>query len=298
MSCPGTVDMKLLITGVSGFLGWHVARQAMPAWEVYGTWRSRSVDIPGVNSLNLDLTDFQALKSLMRELKPDVVIHLAAQSSPNFCQTHPEASYQLNVTTSWNLAGLCADAAIPCVFTSTDLVFDGHHAPYREADPVAPVNRYGEHKVLAEQGMLERYPAVAVCRMPLMFGDVPAQASSFIQPFIQALRQEQELRLFVDEFRTPVSGATAATGLLLALDKVRGVIHLGGRERISRYEFGRQMVETLELPATGLKSCRQQDVPMAAARPSDVSLDSSKAFALGYNPLSIDAELMALKGRV
>jgi dTDP-4-dehydrorhamnose reductase len=290
--------MKLLITGASGFLGWHVAQQAQPDWEVVGTGRSRSLDWPGIALIQLDLTDFAALKALFHEVQPDAVIHLAAVSSPNVCQQAPEASYQVNVTASCNLAGLCADAAIPCAFTSTDLVFDGHHAPYRETDPVAPVNAYGEQKVLAEQGMLARYPAVAVCRMPLMFGEVPPDASSFLQPFIQTLREERELWLFVDEFRTPVSGRTAAKGLLLALQNMQGVIHLGGKERISRYEFGRLMVEMLELPATGLKACQQADVTMAAKRPPDVSLDSSKAFALGYKPSSLRDELLALKGKV
>jgi dTDP-4-dehydrorhamnose reductase len=119
-------------------------------------------------------------------------------------------------------------------------------------------------------------------------------AKSFIQPFIQTLKEKKELSLFIDEFRTPVSGTTAAKGLLLALEKVNGIIHLGGKERISRYDFGQLLVEIFQLPAVGLKSCRQQDVKMAAPRPSDVSLDSSKAFALGYQPLSVREELQQL----
>jgi dTDP-4-dehydrorhamnose reductase len=119
-------------------------------------------------------------------------------------------------------------------------------------------------------------------------------AKSFIQPFIQTLKAEKELNLFIDEFRTPVSGTTAAKGLLLALEKVHGRIHLGGKERISRYDFGKLLIEVFQLPATGLKGCRQQDVKMAAPRPADVSLDSSKAFALGYQPLSVKEELEKL----
>jgi dTDP-4-dehydrorhamnose reductase len=147
---------------------------------------------------------------------------------------------------------------------------------------------------MAEQKMLEEYPQTAVCRMPLMFGAATPTASSFIQPFIQTLQQGKELNLFVDEFRTPVSGTTAAKGLLLALEKVNGLIHLGGKERISRYEFGRLLIEVFQLPAAGLKACRQEDVKMAAPRPIDVSLDSSKAFALGYQPLPLREELEAL----
>lgn len=290
--------MKLLITGASGFLGWNLCQLASADWEVYGTSFSHRSEIPGATILKTDLRDFQQLKDVFQQLQPAGVIHLAAQSSPNVCQNQPEESYLLNVTIACNIAGLCADYGIPCVFTSTDLVFDGLNPPYQETDPVSPTSRYGEQKAIAEAEMLACYPATAVCRMPLMFGAVPSNASSFLQPFIQKLRAEEELKLFVDEFRTPVSATAAAQGLLLAFQTVQGRIHLGGRERISRYEFGRLMVDVLELPATGLKASRQQDVKMAAPRPPDVSLDSSKAFELGYAPRSLRDELAALKGVV
>ncbi|MDP8966129.1 MAG: NAD(P)-dependent oxidoreductase [Cyanobacteriota bacterium] len=289
---------KLLLTGASGFLGWNLCQLAKQHWEIYGTYFSHSVEIPGITLVKADLSDFEQIKRIFHEVKPAAVIHTAAQSSPNFCQNHPTESYLINVTASGNIAGLCADYSIPCVFTSTDLVFDGLNAPYRETDPVCPVSYYGEQKVRAEEGMLERYPMTAVCRMPLMFGMATPPATSFMQPFIQTLREGKELSLFIDEFRTPASGTTAAQGLLLALDKVKGRIHLGGKERVSRYDFGRLLVEVLQLPATGLKACRQQDVKMAAPRPPDVSLDSSMAFALGYAPLSLREELEALRGKI
>ncbi len=285
---------KLLITGASGFLGWHICQLANRNWEVYGTYFSHALEISNVKMLKVNLTNFSELKQLFNEIKPQAVIHTAALSQPNYCQNNPQESYAINVTVPGNIAGLCADNLIPCVFTSTDLVFDGLNAPYKEADPVCPINIYGEQKVIAEQKMLEQYPQTAVCRMPLMFGAATPTATSFIQPFIQTLQQGKELNLFVDEFRTPVSGTTAAKGLLLALEKVNGLIHLGGKERISRYEFGRLLVEAFQLPVAGLKACRQQDVKMAAPRPRDVSLDSSKAFALGYQPLPLREELEAL----
>ncbi|AVH66889.1 dTDP-4-dehydrorhamnose reductase [Nostoc sp. 'Peltigera membranacea cyanobiont' N6] len=289
------LDMKkLLITGASGFLGWHLCQLAKQEWEIYGTYLSHPLEIPGIKMLKVNLTDFRELQRIFSDVKPTAVIHTAAHSQPNFCQTHPEESHAINVTASCNIAGLCADNSIPCAFTSTDLVFDGLNAPYRESDSVCPVNLYGEQKAIAEAGMLERYPMTAVCRMPLMFGAATPTAKSFIQPFIQTLKAEKELNLFIDEFRTPVSGKTAAQGLLLALEKVNGIIHLGGKERISRYDFGKILVEVFQLPATKLKSCRQQDVEMAAARPADVSLNSSKAFALGYEPLSLRKELQEL----
>ncbi|NMF62709.1 SDR family oxidoreductase [Brasilonema octagenarum] len=285
---------KLLITGASGFLGYHLCQIAKQEYSVYGTYFSHSLEIPGIKMLKVDLTDFQQLKQIFTDFQPTAVIHTAALSQPNFCQTHVEESYAINVTASCNIAGLCADDSIPCAFTSTDLVFDGLNAPYRETDPVCPVNIYGEQKVMAEKGMLERYPMTAICRMPLMFGMETPTATSFIQSFIQTLQEGKELNLFTDEFRTPVSGKTAAKGLLLALEKVNGHIHLGGKERISRYDFGRLLVEIFYIPANQLKACLQQDVKMSAPRPSDVSLDSTKAFNLGYQPLSLKEELQDL----
>ena len=289
---------KLLVTGASGFLGWNLCQLAKQEWDIYGTYCSHSVESSDITLLKINLIDFDAVKRVFQEIQPDAVIHTAAQSSPNFCQSHPEESYAINVTASSNIAGLCADYSIPCVFTSTDLVFNGLNPPYRETDTMSPVSLYGEQKVLAEEAMLARYPLTAVCRMPLMFGRAFPPAQSFMQPFIQTLREGGELSLFVDEFRTPASGTTAAKGLLLALEQVNGRIHLGGKERVSRYDFGRLLVEVLELPSEGLKACRQADVKMAAPRPPDVSLDSSTAFSLGYAPLSLREELEALKGTI
>ena len=289
---------KLLVTGASGFLGWNLCRLARENWEVYGTYFSQEVEIPGVNLLKVDLNDFQELKRLYSQIKPAAVIHTAAQARPNVCQNYPEESQVINVTTSCQIAGLSADYAIPCVFTSTDLVFDGLNPPYQETDAVSPISYYGEQKVLAEQGMLEVYPQTAVCRMPLMFGAVPPTSSSFIQPFLKALREGKELSLFTDEVRTPVSGQTAAKGLLLAVENAQGILHLGGKERVSRYDFGRLMAEVLDLPQDKLSACLQKDVPMVAPRSPDTSLDSSKAFALGYQPLSLRQELEVLRGKV
>ncbi|NES20027.1 MAG: NAD(P)-dependent oxidoreductase [Symploca sp. SIO3E6] len=282
---------KLLLTGASGFLGWNFCQLAKSEWDIYGTYFSHPGSIPGVTLLKVDLTDFQEVKRLFQEIQPAAVIHTAAQSNANTCQTHPQESYLINVTASCNLAGLCADYAIPCVFTSTDLVFDGLNPPYRETAPVSPICYYGEHKVMAEVGMLERYPQTAICRMPLMFGLAAPTANSFIQPFITTLTEGKQLNLFTDEFRTPVSGATAVQGLLLALEKVQGIINLGGKERISRYDFGYLLAEIWQLPTTRIKACLQTDLNMPAPRPPDVSLDSSIAYELGYTPLSLREEL-------
>lgn len=289
---------KLLVTGASGFLGWNLCQMAAPDWDVYGVYHLRSLTIPNTTLIKADLTNTKELQHLFQTVRPDAVVHLAAESSPNRCQEQPELSHRVNVVVSRELAQRCADANIPFAFASTDLVFNGLNPPYREDDPPSPVNLYGEQKALAELEILKHYPKAAVCRMPLMFGAVPTTAQSFLQPFLQALRDGQELNLFVDEFRTPASGTTAAKGLLLALEQVQGLIHLGGKERLSRYDFGLLMAEVFDLPTNNIKPGRQQDVKMSAPRPPDTSLDSTQAFSLGYAPGSIKAELEALCDRM
>ena len=128
-------------------------------------------------------------------------------------------------------------------------MFDGIKGFYKVTDKVNPVYIYGEHKVMAEVGILTRYPQAAICRMPLMFGNATPTSASFVQSFLKTLQEGKVLKLFVDEFRTPVSALTAAEGLLLAAQKVRGIIHLGGKERISRYDFGHLLVDIFEIPA-------------------------------------------------
>ncbi len=283
---------KILITGASGFLGWNLCQQAQKEWQVYGTYLTNSVTMPQINLIKVDLSNEQELQQLFATVKPDAVIHTAAASQPNFCQLNPQESHRINVMASVNMAKLCCAENIPLAFTSTDLVFDGTKPSYKETDSVSPICTYGEQKVLAEQSMLDVYPATAICRMPLMFGLPSPVSNSFMQGMVSRLRSHKELNLFSDEFRTPASAQTAASGLLLAIAKgVSGIIHLGGTERISRYEFGLLLAKVMGIADAKITPGKQKDVVMPAPRSPDTSLDSSRAFALGYQPKSIEEEL-------
>ncbi len=286
------MKQKLLVTGASGFLGWNLCQQAQSNWQVYGTYFSHEVKIPGVTLSKTDLKDYASLNELFNSIKPDAVIHTAAASKPNYCQTHRQESYAVNVEAAVNIARLCSEHSIPCAFTSTDLVFDGKNPFYKETDPVCPINYYGEQKAIAEQKMSEITSAIALCRMPLMFGAPSPVSPSFLQGMVSSLQAGKEINLFTDEFRTPASARAASEGLLLAIEKqVRGVLHLGGKERISRYDFGLLLADILQLPTDLIIPGKQADIVMVAPRSPDTSLDSTKAFALGYQPLSLREEL-------
>ncbi len=299
---------RLLLTGLSGFLGWNIARLAPAGWSVVGTVRTRSCEVPGVESRRIDLCDVAAVEELFAEAAPDAVLHAAARTDPNYCQEHRAEAWRHNVEVSSALAALCAQREIPMVYTSTDLVFGGDQtqktegrvfggqAPYTERDPLRPVNVYGASKAAGEKQIQALYSGACICRMPLMFGPTHPQAMSFIQPMLQEAQRGGTLSLFTDEYRTPTSARAAVQGLFLALEKGAGeVLHLGGDERISRCDFGHLLLRIFALPASTIIPCLQKDVPMAAPRAGDVSLDNSKAKALGYEPWSLLDELEQLR---
>ncbi len=285
---------RLLVTGASGFLGWNICRHAQKDFEIFGTVFSHPIEINGVKTISLDLTNFNELKRIFIEIAPDGVIHTAAASRPEFCQSNPIESHRINVEATNNLAGLCSDRKIPFAFTSTDLVFDGHSAPYRESDPVNPINIYGEQKALAEEKVLNTYSNAVVCRMPMMFGLSSPAYETFFQQTVHALQERRELTLFTDEYRTPISGHTATQGLIMALKKAQGILHLGGRERVSRFDFGKLIAGLMGCSTEKIIACKQKDVKLSVPRAADLTLDSSKAFSLGFNPPALKEELQSL----
>lgn len=278
--------MRILLTGASGFLGGVVCRELRQAVTITAVRQGRPAPA-GVRSVQLDLCNGPALADLMAAQPFDAVIHAAALSNPNLCQNDPQASQRINVEATAQLADLCAARRIPMVFISTDLVFDGKRGLYTEDDPPAPVCLYGEHKALAEAAVLSRHPEGGlVCRLPLLYGRSEPGTACFVDGILAQARQGQAIRLFEDEFRSPLDAADAAKGMLLALKAgVRGVLHLGGPERLSRLDFGRILQGAWTgTPALQLVATRQAHMPMAAPRPCDVSFCSAKAQGLGFRP--------------
>ena len=288
---------RLLLTGASGFLGWNIAQVADSEWEVHGVVNKNASGLAS-REYQLDLTDESATKALIDRIDPQVIIHTAATSNANFCEANPEAAYRINVDSTRFLARYAADKNIRFVFTSTDLVFDGTKGFYSENDPCNPVNTYGYQKVAAEEAIAKVNPDGVICRMPLLFGYSATANQSFLSGFLAKLRNNEELFFFTDEYRTPLGGQSAANGLLhAALHFPGGRYHMGGKKRLSRYDFGLLMSKTFGLDIKMIKPASQKDFKFAAERPPDVSLNSEKATKLGFAPMETEEELDSLKKR-
>ena len=279
---------KLLITGASGFLGRALCGLAIEKWSVTGVHYRNDLEISGVTSIRADLTDKAQVEGMLAEVNPGAVIHAAAVAQTRACEQHPRASAAVNVHAPEQLAGLCADRGIPFLFVSTDLVFNGRRAPYDESSPTSPVCVYGCQKAQAEAAVMDRYADALVCRLPLMFGEAGHCRPNFTWQMLTALRQGRHVKLFTDEFRTPVDNMSAARGLLSALGRAHGVLHLGGRTRLSRYDFGLLLADRLGAAPSLLDPVTIASMPTGMGRSPDCSLDSRKAYDLGYDPTPLD----------
>ncbi|MEO1625781.1 MAG: NAD(P)-dependent oxidoreductase [Bacteroidota bacterium] len=268
---------KLLVTGISGFLGQHLARLYSPHWQLLGTYHKHQPSSSAMDCFQLDISDSTASRALLDKLHPDAILHLAACAQPNFCEEHPDLSEKVNVQASVHLAKLAAERDIPFVFTSTDLVFDGASAPYAEEDATGPVNLYGQQKARAEQQILGVHSRATVARMPLMYS-TDESIPSFLIHWLKALREGREVYAFTDEIRTALHARDAVEGLLALLELgASGIWHLGGDQPMSRYDFIVHHAQEESLPTELIRPSLQKDVSMPAARPANVSLDSQKA---------------------
>ena len=263
---------RLLVTGGSGLLGGylvhHLTRQGGP----FVAWRGKSGD--GLRSV--DLADPDAVAAAFHAAAPDVVLHAAALARVSDCSQNPDQARRVNTGGTALLAELCAVANARLVLVSTDMVFDGERAPYTEDDPPTPLSVYGRSKADAEQIALGRKGNV-VARVSLLFGPSRTARPSFFDDQVQALREGRSVALFADEWRTPLDLATAAEALTeLALSDAEGMFHLGGPERLSRLEMGRELAKVLGGGPGLARPILRADAPAAEPRPRDASLNSSR----------------------
>ncbi len=256
---------SLLITGISGYVGRAVASLATASFaSVTGTYfRKPPLNSPG--SVNAVRAAIDEVPALIRELRPDVVLHTAAA-----WRTEDEARAVI-VEGTRRIAEACAETGARLVHMSTDLVFDGEHGPYSEADAPAPVNFYGAAKAEAERIVVKTLPGAIIVRTSLVTCFDPPDPRT--EPILAALRGEREpLTLFTDEYRCPVRTDDLAAALVeLAQNDFIGILHVAGPERLSRFELGLRIAACHGVnPATGIRAGLSTDSGMI--RPRDCSL--------------------------
>jgi dTDP-4-dehydrorhamnose reductase len=238
----------------------------------------------------VELTDDAALARLLDATRPEGVVHAAAIGRANRCQERPDEAHRVNAVLPGTLGRLCRERGLRLVVLSTDLVFGGDRAFSREDDAPAPLSVYGRTKHAGEDAALAACPAAAVARVALTLGRGHGARGTSSESVAWALRAGREVRLFADEYRTPVDPESLCDALALLLERGgSGRFHLGGPERVSRHELGLKVARVLGLPESGIVAGRRADHVGPDPRAADVSLDSTRARReLGWEPRPLD----------
>lgn len=297
-------DGFLLITGVSGFVGEHLARHfAAKGMAVAGTYLTHAIHLEGVATFPLDATDRPAVRRMVRDMRPWGIVHCAAETNTAWCQSQPTEARAAIVEATENISMALKELApeTPLVGFSTDLVFDGENAPYEEEAEAKPLNIYGGLKREAEEHV-RRLPRGIVLRSALVYGPPATHKASFLGWMLESMLKKGEVTLFEDEWRTAVfvDDLAAAVELLLEVSPKTGegnIFHAGGPDRLNRLEMGRMMCEVFELPEELLRGARRADVPGAENRARDVSLQCDRLRKLNWNPTTFRNGLKACKQR-
>ena len=259
-------------------VGGNAAFLSMARWSTVAAYGKNAVWIPGVETVGLDLEDETAIRTLIRTSRPGAVLHCAAWSNLDACESDRAGTFRINTEAVGILAETCFECRSRLVFTSTDMVFDGEKGNYSEADAVRPLSVYGESKVAAENNIRAVCPDHAIARVALVYGKPATGGSSFSEKILQTWREGGRAMLFKDQFRTPIEVRNLAEALLeLVWSDFTGTIHLGGPDRLDRYAFGLLLAGRKGVPAHRIVPAAVTDVSAPARRPLDASLDISRA---------------------
>lgn len=283
-----SASRKLVVTGAQGFVAGSVLAQAGESWEVHALTRTAAGCHPERFHWHVcDPLDTAALSQLFHAVRPDAIIHTAALADIDFCQANPNLARSVNVDFTRRLVDLSKQTNTHFVFCSTDTVFNGEHAPYRETDPPGAVNLYAETKIEAEQIVATLGSGSVIARLALVVGlPIGSAGNSFLVRMLQSFQAGRVVSVTQHEIRTPLDVITAGQALLELADKrLSGIVHLAGLSRVTRYELNQAIADRFGYS----RSLVAPQAPAASAgrapRPRDASLLTNRATAELKTPM-------------
>lgn len=278
---PIGVVMRILLLGKDGQVGWQLQRSLAPHGEVVACGRAQC-----------DLADPDRIRSVVRELRPDIIVNAAAYTAVDRAESEPELAHRINAVAPGVLAEEAARSGALLLHYSTDYVFDGSKdAPYVEGDPTGPCSVYGRTKQEGEEAVRAAGGKSVIFRSSWVFG---ARGENFVKTILRLARDRDNLRVVDDQVGSPTPAAMIATvtGVGLAMLRhgaalERGetrLYHLAAARPVSWCDFARTIVGlagsapgfALRLKPEAITAISSAEYPTAARRPLNSRLDCTR----------------------
>lgn len=282
---------KFLVTGSAGLIGHQVAKDLVQQGNTVYSGYNKSPPDDGT-PVQMDLTNHDQLIAAVEKTSPDAIIHLAAQTNVDLCETQKELATKMNADATKIIANQAAKIGAFFVYVSTDYVFDGVTGLKKETDKTNPVDYYGESKLQGENAVRNLASAWCIARTSTPYG-IHKTKTSFPAWIAKNILEKNKIKVIVDQFTSPTYVPNLSRMLIeVATKQITGVLHLAGATRISRYDMAEMVVEKLNLDKSFLSPAHMSDMKWDAKRPMDSSLDVSKAASiLNEKPFTISQGL-------
>ena len=262
--------MKIFLTGRNGQVGWELERALAPLGEVVATDRS-----------TLDLADPDAIRRVVREAKPDIIVNAAAYTAVDKAESEPELAMRINGFAPGVLAEEAKRLGALLVHYSTDYVFDGEKTtPYVEEDEPNPINVYGRTKLEGERAIQASGCRHVILRTSWVYG---VRGRNFFLAIAARARAGERLRVVDDQTGVPTSGAFLAASSAAILRRAKPdasghLYHLVPAGRTTWCGFARAIVAALGLEAE-VEAIASNQYPTPAVRPRHTVLDNHRIAA-------------------
>jgi len=295
--------MRILLTGAAGQLGRELAPRLAQFGRVIAVDRAA---IPDDDTVRLDLGQAADVESLLERARPALIVNAAAHTAVDRAEEEPEAAFRLNGELPGWLARWAGRNDAWLLHYSTDYVFPGNaQRPYKEEDPVGPLNVYGESKLAGEQAVAAAGCRHAVLRTSWVYA---SHGHNFVLTILKLAAERPTLNVVDDQTGRPTwAGNLAAVSARIierwregaAGDALGGLYHYCDGTAVSWHEFAALILRAArsaglldalpELRPVGSDQFRQ-----AARRPAYSVLDTARIEqAMGFRPAGLEESLQA-----
>lgn len=292
--------MKIFITGGSGLLGQYLNETLSENHEILTHYHEHEGNCKKFNSIRFSLDDYTKFESVLMNFKPDVVIHTAAISSTEKANKYSTAYvYEINVNATKRIAEVCEKINSKLIYLSTDLVYAGYRGSMlNESSKLIPVSLYAETKLMGEVKIKETFDNYIILRLALLIGFGLNHSTCFFQKMYENLRLNKSVKLFSNQYRSPLEISEAARMIKELLKKpIAGeTLNFGGNERLSRYELGEILCEECRFDKNLLikTTMEEENFPYIV---HDVSLNIDKLKSYGIEPKNIRESIKNILNR-